>query len=218
MRARPAVIAALVVGGLAIGFAGQPSSTAPTLRHPTGLALDTDGTLYISDSSTHLVLKLTRGHLDLVAGTGDGGFSGDGGPADRARLFAPGGLALDADGGLLVADMYNHRVRRIDRRGAITTIAGTGTAASAGDGGPATAASLNGPQDVAVDRAGNVFVADTYNARVRRIDRAGIITTLAGSDPGLGGDGGPAGNALLNMPTALALGPDGAVYVSDAAN
>src|SRR5262245_50553394 len=140
MRARAAIVAALLVGALAIGSAGQPPSAAPTLLNPTGLALDADGTLYISDTGRHQIRKLTGGHLDLVAGTGDGGFSGDGGPADRARLFAPGGIALDADGGLLVADMYNHRVRRIDRRGAITTIAGTGTAASAGDGGPATAA------------------------------------------------------------------------------
>src|SRR5262245_23069268 len=169
MRARAALVAALVVGGLAIMFAGQPASTAPALLTPTGLALDADGTLYISDNTTHQILRLTRGRLDVVAGTGEGGFSGDGGPAVRARLFAPNGLALDADGSLLVADTYNHRIRRIDRRGVITTIAGTGTAAADGDGGLATAASLNGPQDVAIDR-GNVFIADTYNARVRRID------------------------------------------------
>src|SRR6185503_6964194 len=113
---------------------------------------------------------------------------------------------------------YNHRVRRIDRRGVITTIAGTGDAAASGDGGPATAASLNGPQDVAVDRDGQIFIADTYNALVRRIDGAGVITTVAGSEPGLGGDGGPATRALLNMPTALAVAADGAIYVSDAAN
>jgi sugar lactone lactonase YvrE len=218
MRARAAVVAALVVGALAIGSAGQAPAAAPSLIGPTGLALAADGTLYISDGATHRILKLTRGRLGVVAGTGEGGFSGDGGPGPRARFFAPAGLALDADGGLLVADTYNHRIRRIDRRGVVTTIAGTGTAAASGDGGPAISASLNGPQDVAVDGGGNIFVADTYNARVRRIDRAGVITTFAGSEPGLGGDGGPAGKALLNLPTALALGPDGAVYVSDSAN
>src|ERR1700752_3838700 len=137
MRARAAVIAALVIGGLAIGFAGQPPSTAPTLHNPAGLALASDGTLYISDSASHQVLKLTRGRLELVAGTGESGFSGDGGPALRARFFAPGGLALDVDGVLIVADSYNHRIRRIDRSGVITTIAGTGTAALSGDDGSA---------------------------------------------------------------------------------
>jgi sugar lactone lactonase YvrE len=218
MRVRAAVVAAWLACGLVTHPAGQDGPGAPLLVHPTGLALDTDGTLYVSDNSTHRILKLAGGRLTVVAGTGEGGFSGDGGPAMRAKLFAPDGIAFDADRRLLVADTYNHRVRRIDRDGVITTIAGTGTAAATGDGGLATAASLNGPQDVAVDRDGHIFIADTYNALVRRIDGAGVITTVAGSEPGLGGDGGPATRALLNMPTALAVAADGAIYVSDAAN
>ncbi len=218
MRARAAVIAALLAFWLGTDPSGQGTSSPLQLVQPAGLALDADGSLYLSDSATHQILKLASGRLTVVAGTGEGGFGGDGGPALRARLFAPDGIALDAERRLLIADTYNHRIRRIDRQGVITTIAGTGTAASSGDGGLATAASLNGPQDVAVDRDGNVVVADTYNALVRRIDRAGVITTVAGSEPGLGGDGGPATRALLNMPTALALAADGSIYVSDAAN
>ncbi|MBI1874080.1 MAG: hypothetical protein HYS05_09355 [Acidobacteria bacterium] len=218
MLPKAAVVAVLFLGWQTWDAAGQPRPAAPHLLYPNGLALDDDGTLYISDIGTHRILKLAQGKLTVVAGTGAGGFRGDGGPATRAQLFAPHGLAFDADRRLLVADTFNHRVRRIDRHGVITTIAGTGAAASAGAGGPAAAAALNGPQDVAIDRDGNIFIADTYNALVRRIDRAGIVTTFAGSEPGLGGDGGPATKALLNMPAALAVAPDGGVYLSDAGN
>lgn len=189
------------------------------LVSPNGLALDAQGTLYISDIGTHQVVKRARdGRLTVVAGTGVGGFNGDGGPAARAQLFAPHDLAFDADGNLLVADSFNHRIRRIDRRGVITTVAGAGASAYRGDGGAAAAALLNGPQDVAVDRHGGLLIADTYNNVVRRIDRAGIITTFAGSEPGLAGDGGPATKAQINMPTAVAVAPDGTVYISDAGN
>ena len=196
----------------------QPSTAGTRLRYPNGLALAADGTLYISDIGTNQIFKLDGTRLIVVAGTGAGGFSGDGGPALGAALFAPHALAFDAEGRLLVADTYNHRVRRIDRSGIITTVAGTGAAAYAGDGGVATAAALNGPQDIAIDRSGDIFIADTYNATIRRVDGKGVITTFAGSEPGLGGDGGPATSALINIPSALAIAADGAVYISDAGN
>lgn len=213
-----AAVAALFACWCAWEVSGQQRAAAPHLLYPNGLALDSDGGLYISDIGTHLILKLARGTLTVIAGTGAGGLSGDGGPAARAELFAPHGLAVDGAGGLVIADTFNHRVRRIDRSGVITTIAGTGTAGYSGDGGPAAAAAINGPQDIAIDREGNIFIADTYNAVIRRIDRVGIVTTFAGSEPGLGGDGGPATKALINMPSAVAVREDGAVYVSDAGN
>jgi sugar lactone lactonase YvrE len=214
---RAAAIAALLVSWHSYEVASQPAAALPSLRYPSGLALASDGTLYISDIGTHQILKLAGRTLTVVAGTGTGGFSGDGGPASRASLFAPHALVFDAAGRLLIADTYNHRIRRIDRDGLITTIAGTGAAAYLGDGGPAAQAALNGPQDLAIDRDGHLFVADTYNAVIRRIDAQGVITTFAGSEPGLGGDGGPAIKALINMPSAVAIAADG-VYISDAGN
>lgn len=194
-------------------------SSAVKLVHPNGLALDSKGDLYISDIGAHRVLKLDRrGRLTVIAGTGEGGFGGDGGPAAKARLFAPHDLAFDAEGNLLIADTYNHRIRRIDRQGVITTVAGDGKAVYSSYGSPAPKDSLNNPQGLAIDREGNILVADTFNHVVRRIDGAGAMTIFAGSVAGYGGDGGPATEAQMNLPMAVTVAPDGAVYVSDAAN
>jgi sugar lactone lactonase YvrE len=194
-------------------------SSIVKLVHPNGLALDGKGDLYISDIGSHRVLKLdSRGRLIVIAGTGEGGFSGDGGSATKARLFAPHDLAFDAEGNLLIADTYNHRVRRIDRQGVITTVAGDGKAVYSSYGSAAPKNSLNNPQGIALDRAGNILVADTFNHVVRRIDRHGAMTIFAGSVAGYGGDGGPATEAQMNLPMAVTVAPDGAVYVSDAAN
>ena len=153
-----------------------------------------------------------------MAGTGEGGFSGDGGPATKARLNAPHDLAFDTEGNLLIADTFNHRIRRIDRQGVITTVVGIGEAPYAGYGAAAPKDRLNNPQGVAFDRAGNILIADTYNRVVRRLDRNGTLTVIAGSVAGLSGDGGPATEAQLNLPMAVTVGPDGGVYISDAAN
>lgn len=189
------------------------------LIFPNGLAVDDKGDLYISDIGAHRVLKLDRrGRLIVVAGTGEGGFGGDGGPATKARLLAPHDLAFDSSGDLLIADTFNHRVRRVDRRGTITTVVGDGKAAYSGDGGPAPQASLNTPQGIAFDRDGALLIADTFNHVVRRVDRDGKIATFAGTVPGHGGDGGDAKQAQINLAMAVAASPDGAVYISDAAN
>src|SRR6266536_4932796 len=232
----------LATGGLIIALCGAPllcrSLFAPSatarqnpaprainliylngLIYPNGLALDDKGDLYISDIGAHRVLKLDRpGRLAVIAGTGEGGFGGDGGPATKARLFAPHDLAFDSAGDLLIADTFNHRIRRVDRRGTITTVAGDGKAAYSGDGGPATQASLNTPQGIAFDREGALLIADTFNHVVRRVERDGKITTFTGTVPGHGGEGGGAKNAQINLAMAVAASPDGAVYISDAAN
>ncbi len=199
--------------------AARKRPPASMLIYPNGLALDDRGDLYIADIGTHRILKLDRqGRMRVIAGIGDGGFSGDNGLAAQARLFAPHDLTVDSEGNLWIADTFNHRLRRINRQGVITTVAGNGKAEYSGDHGPALRASLNNPQGIAIDRDGDVLVADTYNNVVRRIDRNGTITTFAGSEPGFGGDGGPANKAQLNLPMAVAVAPDGSVYISDAGN
>ena len=198
----------------------QQKQNAPIrLIYPNGLALDDKGDLYVSDIGAHRVFKLSpQGRLTVIAGTGEGGYSGDGGPATKAHLNAPHDLAFDAEGRLLIADTSNHRIRRVDLQGVITTIAGSGNAPITVYGSAAPKDTLNNPQGVAVDRDGNILIADTYNRVVRRLDRDGTMTVIAGSAAGLSGDGGPAKEAQLNLPMAVTVGADGGVYISDAAN
>ncbi len=159
-----------------------------------------------------------RGPVAMVAGTGAPGFSGDGGPATKAQLHAPHDLLFDAEGNLLIADTGNHRIRKIDRRGIITTIAGDGKALQSNYNGAAPATSLNNPQSLALDRAGNLLIADTFNHVIRQLDRSGKLTIFAGSVAGFGGDGGLATSAQLSLPMAVTVAPDSSVYISDAGN
>ena len=204
---------------MTLGLLHIYAQTPVRIVSPNGLALDAQGNLYISDIGTHQIYRLTaQSKLTVVAGTSEPGFSGDGGPAAKAQFFAPHDIAFDPQGNLIIADSLNHRIRRIDKSGVITTIAGTGVAGYTGDRGPAAAAQLNGPQSVTFDRDGALLIADTYNNVIRRIDPTGTITTIAGSAPGLSGDGGPALAALINLPFDAVAGPDGAVYIADGAN
>ena len=160
--------------------------------------------------------------ISTFAGTGERGFSGDGGPAIAARLNGPFDLGFDGAGNLYFSDTFNHRIRRIDARSAvIATLAGNGMAGYSGDGGPATEASFNEPYGVAVDRHGNVYVADRHNHCVRRIDAvSGIVTTFAGNGrAGDAGDGGPAVRAGLVEPNGLALDPaQQRLFIADVAD
>ena len=148
--------------------------------------------------------------ITTAVGTGEQGFAGDGGPAQRALLNGPFDIAFDPGGNLYFSDTFNHRIRRVDvRTGIITTCAGSGAAGYSGDGGPAIRAQLNEPYGIAVDRMANVYIADRHNHCVRRVDSAsGVITTVAGTGAaGFSGDGGPASRAGMAEPNGLALDP-----------
>lgn len=214
------------------GFSGDggPAASAE-LRLPAGLALDASGNLYIADQANHRIRRVDArtGMIATVAGSGacrtgnicTGGFSGDGGRATSAELNFPGGVALDADDNLFIADTRNNRIRRMDHAtGIITTVAGYGTADYSGDGGPATNAELNRPQGLAVDKSSNLFIADTGNNRIRRVDKTtGFITTVAGDGTccsGLNrGDGGPAIDAALDKPYGVLVDVSGDLLIAD---
>jgi PKD repeat protein len=201
------------------GFSGDGGqATSAQLNRPFGIALDSAGNLYIAEFANNRVRKVTpAGTITTFAGNGTAGSSGDGGQATSAQLSGPVGVAVDATGSVYIADYTNNRIRKVTATGTITTIAGTGTAGSSGDGGPATSAQLNQPIGVAVDRAGNVYVADRGNRRLRKIDTNGTITTIAG--PGAAadtGDGGPASAASLSGPFGVGVDPGGNVLLTSA--
>ncbi|MFC2022364.1 clostripain-related cysteine peptidase [Chloroflexota bacterium] len=160
------------------------------------------------------------GDIITVAGNGTAAFGGDGGAATAASLNVPHGVVLDGAGNLYIADRANHRIRKVDTSGIITTVAGTGAAGFSGDSGPATAASLNGPEGIAVDGTGNLFITDYENVRIRKVDAAsGVITTVAGDGTwGFGGDDGPATAASLNGPVGVALDGAGNLFIADFEN
>lgn len=198
------------------------AATSAQLYEPSGVLVDPDGNLLIADFSNGLVRKVDAdtGIITTIAGGGPCCILGDGGPATGTRLGGPAKVALDAAGNLYIVEYYNNRIRKVAAAtGIITTVAGNGTAGFSGDGGPATAAQFNGSQGLAVDAAGNIYVADRYNDRVRKVTAAtGIITTVAGSIRGFYGDGGPASAALLNHPVSLALDQSGNLYIADGHN
>ena len=157
--------------------------------------------------------------IHTFAGTGDYGYTGDGGPAKSARLSAPYGVSVDANGNVYIADTGNSVIRKVDTSGKITTIAGNGMQGFSGDGGLATSASLYAPTRAVPDRSGNLYIADYYNQRIRKVDPAGIIATFAGTgDFGYNGDGILATSAQLNSPYGIAVDSVGNVYIADSFN
>lgn len=203
---------------------GGPAISASLDLLPSGaVAIDTAGNLLIAETTNNRVRKVntSTGIITTVAGTGEPGFAGDNGPATSALLSFPDSIAVDNTGNIYIADSNNHRIRRIDAQsGIIITVVGTGKGAFGGDNGPATAAALNLPRKVLLDKDGNILIADTNNHRVRLVDaRTGIIRTVAGNgNKGFSGDGGMATNASLSGPLGLALGPDGILFVADSGN
>jgi len=237
------------VGGLAVlatgnilPVAGDGTSTGPplagdaatsaSLDDPASVTVDGAGNLYIAGRGQNRIRKVTgaTGIITTLAGNGTAAYAGDGLPSTDASVSVnePGGVALDGAGNLYIADTGNNVVREISAdSGTISTVAGTGSQGSAGDGGPATAATLNQPQGVTVDGSGNLYIADTANHRIRRVDAGtGVITTVAGdgfSNPATGaggyaGDGGAATNAELNFPFAVAFDAAGNIYIPDSGN
>jgi uncharacterized protein (TIGR03437 family) len=202
-----------VAGNAAAGFSGDGGpATSASLSWPMGVAVDPVGDLYIADYSNQRIRKVANGVITTVAG---GGTSlGDNGPATSAQLYYPRGVAVDPAGNLYIADSGLDRVRKVSS-GVITTVAGNGTPGFSGDGGPATSAQLSSPSGVGVDAAGNLYIADTNNNRIRKVSN-GMITTVAGNGvAGPSGDGGPATSAWLSEPYGVAVDSAGNIYVAD---
>jgi len=185
---------------------GGPASDAK-LNGPAGLAVGADGSIYIADTGNSRVRKIDpNGIITTIAGTGKPGYSGDSGPAARAEISNPMSLAVDASGAVYVADIGNIRVRRIDAAGIISPVAGTGTPGSSGDGGPSTSAAIGIGVRLTLDASGELLITDSFNKRIRRVDRRGVISTVAG---------GGASPADIGQPTAAAVDAAGTIYFSD---
>ena len=196
-------------------------ATNATLHTPAGVAVDGAGNLYISEQAGNVVRQVNpNGVITTVAGTGIAGPPGaETGVGINQNLSGPQGLAIDSSGALLIADSGNNRVRRLTSDGTITTIAGTGVSGYTGDGGPAVAATLRAPTGVYVDSAGNIYISDTSNYRIRRVDPSGNISTVAGNgSAGYNGDGSPATNYSLNGPSALVSTSACSVAIADSSN
>lgn len=206
------------------GIAGDAdygdSAIGDELWQPAGLAVSPSDVLYIADALANGVNSYQIGDAGImdqaVGGVGYGGFNGDNQPAVEAELHDPQGIAVDSSGDVYIVDQANNRVRKVDPSGTITTVAGTGVAGYSGDGGPAIDAELNVPTQIAVDSAGNLYISDFGNYRIRKVSPSGIITTIAG-DGGYGdsGDGGPAIDAEMEGPEGLAVDASGDVYFAD---
>lgn len=214
------IITTIAGNGNSSGAIGDGGPAIEAMVRPHGLTVDASGNLYIADYSNYRVRKVdTSGIITTVAGNGVSGCSGDGGPAIQAQLRTPDSVAVDAYGNLYIADPPNHRIRKVDTNGIITTIVGTGSAGYSGDGSPGAQAQLNYPNSIAVDASGNVYISDGSNYRIRRMDVSGIITTVAGTGiSGYSGDGGLATQAQLGYPYCVVVDALGNLYISDKVN
>jgi sugar lactone lactonase YvrE len=204
---------------------GNGMPAAGVAMDPEGLALDASGNLYIADNFSCLIRKVTDGTVTIIAGqwlqggvlSRPCGYSGHGGPATSAYIGTPVGLAFDTADNLYFADSFYFVIRRISN-GTITTVAGNDTAGFSGDGGAAVSTALNLPRGIAIDFAGNLYIAESGTNRIRKVSN-GIITTVAGSgDAGFSGDGGPALSAAFNSPSGVAVDGSGVIYVADSFN
>ena len=211
-------------GNHTAGYSGDgAAATTATLNTPTGVAVDGAGNVYIADSLNNVIRKVdaVTGNISTWAGTGTQGYNGDNGPATSATMNSPQAIAFDFDGNGYISDANNSVVRKVSSAtGTIATIAGTGTAGYSGDSGAAVSAKLNLPQGLVLDSSGNLYIADSQNQRIRKVNSlTGIITTIAGiSSAGYTGDGGPAASASLSSPVDVELDPAGNLYIADSGN
>jgi hypothetical protein len=206
-----------VAGTGGAGDSGDGPATDAKVPVPIGVAVTADGGFLITEFLNAVVRKVSAaGVITRVAGTGSPGNSGDDGPATKAELDTPSGVAVTADGGFLVADTGNSVVRKVSAAGVITRVAGTGTRGNSGDDGPATEAQLRSPNGVAVTADGGFLITDTGNSMVRKVSAAGVITRVAGTGTrGNSGDDGPATEAQLRQPTGVAATADGGFLIAD---
>ena len=209
------VITTYAGGGSVFGDNG-PAASAQLIQ-PHGVAVDISGSVYIADTDNERIRKVASGVITTVAGSGSAGFAGDGAAATSASLFFPQGVFVDSGGNIYIADTSNNRIRKV-AAGVITTVAGTSTAGFSADNVTATSAELNLPQGVAVDAAGNLYIADTSNARIRKVANSLIATVVGTGVAGFSGDNGPATGAQLNQPQSVAVDASGNVYVADTGN
>ncbi|MDA8178745.1 MAG: PASTA domain-containing protein [Deltaproteobacteria bacterium] len=218
-------VVTIVAGNGVGGYGGDGGkATQASLYYPRGIAIGPDGSLYIADTNNYRIrmVKLD-GIITTVAGTGQAAYTGDNVPATQSGLNGPNDVALGDDGSLFVSEAAtgNNRIRRVDPNGIITTVAGTGQSGFGGDGGPAVLANIGTPLGIALGPDGSLYIADSWNNRIRRVGPDGIITTVAGNGNDYRcswcgyGDGGPATQAKVSGPSTVALGPDGSFYIPD---
>jgi len=210
-----------IAGTGTLGFSGDGAAAASALiSSPYGVAVDGAGNLYFSDSRNNMVRKVgTNGTITRIAGTGVQGYGGDGFNAVDALLNLPTGLTVDPAGNVYVADTQNHRIRRISTDGKIATVMGTGQPNFSGDGGPGDRSTVFFPESVALDSAGNLYVADTFNHRIRKLSPDGVVTTVVGNGvPTFRGDGGAAAAASLNYPRGVSVDASGNILIADSMN
>ena len=206
-----------VIAGLGIigNYGDGGPAAAACFYNPNDVCYDPKGNLYVADFNNNKIRKIdTAGVITTYAGTGAFAYGGDGGPAIDAQLNRPAGVYADAVGNIFIADEFNHCIRRIDASGTITTIAGCDTAGFAGDGGPATAAKLNYPTSVKMNKAGELIIVDQINFRIRKIDNAGLIHTIAGGGTSTANNV-PATVAQIGQPLVASIDTEGNIYVSD---
>jgi len=206
-------------GTFAFGGDGAPATDAQ-LNTPYGVAVDNTGNVYFTDAVNNRIRKIDpSGIITTIAGTGASSYTGDGGQATAATLYNPRGIVIDGSGNIYFSDYGNNRIRKINAAGIITTFAGTGFAAADGDGGPAVAAALNYPWGLALDAAGNLYIADQINCRIRKVNTSGIISTICGTGIAFyNSDGIPATDAWLQYPYGVAVDPAGNIYIADEGN